>query len=168
MENLAMNDLAIKALNDRLTRILPAQVRACLDELNDEQIWWRPNESSNSIGNLILHVSGSLRHYLAYQIGGIDYSRDRQAEFNERRNLSKEELLNTFNQMVEEVAQTISTFDSTRLSESSSEPGYNPTLYHSFLNATMHLAVHTGQIVYIAKMLKEGAINEIWIKAHRG
>ncbi|MEW6128403.1 MAG: DUF1572 family protein [Acidobacteriota bacterium] len=167
MENDGFNEVVLQTLKERLTKILPNQIRACLDELSEDQIWWRPNESSNSIGNLILHVSGSLKHYLAHQIGGIEYSRNRSAEFAERSNLPKAELLNIFNQMITEVSQTIDSFAASRFLEESSEPHYNPTLFHAFLNATIHLAVHTGQIVFIAKMLKEGAVEEIWIKSFR-
>src|SRR2546421_5472915 len=61
---------ALESLRTRITRVFPAQIRQCIEALDDEQIWWRPNEGENSIGNLVLHVSGSLNHYLNRQIGG--------------------------------------------------------------------------------------------------
>ncbi|HEV2722606.1 MAG TPA: DUF1572 family protein, partial [Thermoanaerobaculia bacterium] len=66
---------ALDALRARITAVFPAQVRQCVEALDDEQIWWRPNETSNSIGNIVIHLSGSLNHYLNKQIGGIDYNR---------------------------------------------------------------------------------------------
>ena len=49
-----MNDIALAALRSRVTGVFPAQVRAALASLTEEQVWWRPNEKSNSIGNLVL------------------------------------------------------------------------------------------------------------------
>ena len=167
MANENFDDLVLQSLKSRISKILPTQIRACLDELNEEQIWWRPNESSNSIGNLVLHLSGSLTHFIARGIGGIDYERNRPAEFNDRRNLPKEELLAIFNKMIEQVSQTLDAFDTSRFLETTDEPSYNPTVFNTIFNVAIHLATHTGQIVFVTKMLKEGAVDEIWIKAHK-
>src|SRR5205823_8124238 len=90
----------LASLRARITKVFPAQIRECLAKLDDEQIWWRPNESSNSVGNLVIHLAGSLNHFLNRQLGGFDYDRDRAAEFAERRHIPKDELLATFDEMV--------------------------------------------------------------------
>ncbi|HEX6160895.1 MAG TPA: DinB family protein [Thermoanaerobaculia bacterium] len=62
-----MSDLAsitLAALRSRITGVFPSQIRSAIDSLSDEQIWWRPNEESNSIGNLMLHLAGSVQLYL--------------------------------------------------------------------------------------------------------
>jgi hypothetical protein len=168
MANENFDDLVMESLKSRITKILPTQIRACLDELNEEQIWWRPNETSNSIGNLVIHLSGSLSHYIVRGIGGIEYQRNRLAEFSERRQLPKEELLALFNGMMSQVTQALDAFDTSRFFEPTDEPNYNATKFNTIFNVAIHLATHTGQIVFITKMLKEGAIYEIWIKAHKG
>src|SRR5438552_4022352 len=48
-------------------------------ELSEEQLWWRPNEESNSVGNLVLHVRGAVLHFLCRGVGGFEYERDRAA-----------------------------------------------------------------------------------------
>src|SRR5262245_65261264 len=101
------DELVLQALRSRITTILPAQITSCLEELSEEQIWWRPNESSNSVGNLVLHLSGSLRHYLSRSIGGIEYERNRPAEFSERRAVPKEELLKIFNETIAQAKQIL-------------------------------------------------------------
>ncbi len=159
--------LVLESMKSRITKILPTQIRACLEELTEEQIWWRPNESSNSIGNLVIHLAGSLTHFIARGIGGMEYERNRLAEFSERRKLSKEELLTIFNTMMEQVSQTLEAFDTSHFLEPTDEPNYNPTKFNTIFNVAIHLATHTGQIVFITKMLKEGAVYEIWIKAHK-
>ena len=44
------------------------KIERCLDQLSDADIWWRPNEASNSIGNLILHLCGNVTMWI---IGGV-------------------------------------------------------------------------------------------------
>src|SRR6478736_7925676 len=83
---------ALEALRVRITKVLPSQIRSCLDQLNDNQIWWRPNDQTNSVGNLTLHVCGAVMHFLCRGVGGHDYQRDRPAEF-ATNSLSKPELL---------------------------------------------------------------------------
>lgn len=165
------NDLgavALNALRGRITRIIPAQIRECVQELNEEQLWWRPNEASNSVGNLVLHVSGSMRHYLSRGVGGIEYHRDRPAEFTERGPVSKEELLRTFDETVAQATRVLDSFDTARFLEATDEQNYVPTVFDLIFNIAIHLATHAGQIVYITKMLKEGSVDELWIRAHKG
>lgn len=162
-----LSNVALEALRGRITRILPAQIRACLEELTEEQLWWRPNEQTNSVGNLVLHVSGSMRHYLSRGVGGLEYERDRPAEFAERGPLTKERLLLTFDESISQATQTLEAFDTSRFLDLSDEPNYVPTIFDVIFNIAIHLATHAGQIVYVTKMLKEGSLDELWIKAHR-
>ena len=53
--------------------------------LTDAQVWWRPNEASNSIGNLILHLSGNVRQWIVGGVGRQPNERNRQLEFDERK-----------------------------------------------------------------------------------
>ena len=163
-----LGEVALAALLGRITRILPAQIRTCVEELTEEQLWWRPNEQSNSVGNLVLHLSGSMRHYLSRGVGGIEYNRDRPAEFAERGPVPKLQLLANFDETISQAAGILSTFETTRFLSPTEEPDYVPTVFDLIFNIAIHLATHTGQIVYITKMLKEGSIDELWIKAHKG
>jgi uncharacterized damage-inducible protein DinB len=160
-----LNSVALEAFRQRIVTNLPGQIRHCVEELSDEQIWWRGNDESNSIGNLVLHVSGSIRHYLCRGIGGFAYDRDRPAEFAERGPMPRQRLLSIFDETIDIARQTLESFDASRLTEASGEPGYQPTLFDQILGVVLHLTIHTGQIVYATKMLKEGSVNELWIKA---
>src|ERR1700687_570420 len=164
-ESAAANTLDF--VRSRISRILPAQIRECVDQLTEEQIWWRPNEKSNSVGNLILHLSGSLNHYLNFEIGGIAYQRDRPQEFAERRPVPKEELLHIFNDMVDNAAATLDRITVDQLSNPSKQPKMFASLAEDLLQVATHLASHTGQIVWITKMLREGVIEELWIRTNR-
>jgi hypothetical protein len=162
-----MNDIALAAFRSRVTGVFPAQVRAALASLTEEQVWWRPNEKSNSIGNLVLHLTGSLNYYLNRNLGDIAYDRDRAAEFAERRPVPKTVLLALFDDMVSKAEHTFDLLTPNSLVAPSPEPTMHAIAFEDLLNVTTHLATHTGQIVWIAKMLNEGAVDEVWIKTHR-
>src|SRR5712691_10780086 len=106
-----LNSVALEALRERITRILPSQIRTCIEELSEEQLWWRPNEQANSVGNLVLHLSGSMRHYLSRGVGGLEYERHRPAEFAERGPISKQQLLATFDQTICQAAHILGSFE---------------------------------------------------------
>jgi hypothetical protein len=161
-----LQTVALESLRVRVTKVLPQQILACLDELTDEQIWWRPNEDSNSIGNLTLHLAGSLNHFLNRAFGGIAYNRDRAAEFAERRTIPKAELRAVFENMVRNADRTFGMLSSQNLLANSPEALHN-TVYEDLVGIAVHMSTHAGQIVWITKMLRGASMNDIWMKAHR-
>ena len=46
----------------------------------DDDLWWRPNETSNSAGNLVLHLTGNVRQWIGEALVGIPSHRDRDAD----------------------------------------------------------------------------------------
>jgi uncharacterized damage-inducible protein DinB len=158
---------ALESLRLRITKVLPTEVHDCLGLLDDEQIWWRPNEQSNSIGNIVLHVTGSLNYYLNKNLGGIDYNRDREAEFAERRSIPKAELLALFDDMVAKAEQTLDALTLERLGDPSPEPKMHKSVMEDVINIAVHLANHVGQILWITKMLRGSAVQDVWMAAHK-
>jgi len=162
-----ISGLALAALSTRIGKVFPAQIRSCLEQLSEEQIWWRPNNESNSVGNLVLHIRGAVLHFLAHRIGGFEFSRDRPSEFSEQGPLPKEQLLASFDEMVEKASQTLASLDASRLAEPSTEPEYYSIILEDLIGIAVHFANHTGQIIYVTKMLKEGSIQNLWGQTHR-
>ena len=158
---------ALDSLRVRVTKVLPEQVRDCMEMLDEEQIWWRPNEQSNSIGNIVIHISGSLNHYLNRNVGGFEYTRDRDAEFAERRHIPKDELRAIFDDMVSKAETTFDSLTLERLGDPSPEPRLQRLVIDDLIAIASHFANHTGQIVWITKMLAGGAVDEVWIRAHK-
>ena len=162
-----LRPVMLDSLRSRITRIFPAQVRAAVEMLSDEEIWWRPNESSNSVGNLVLHLSGSLNHYLNRNLGGLDYNRDREAEFAERRQIPRAELMATFDEMVANAEKTFDALTPERLEEPSPEPRMSEYVLQDLIGVLSHVSAHAAQILWIAKMLHDGGAGEVWMKTHR-
>src|SRR3984885_5810086 len=73
--------LFLEFSREKLLRQYWPRLRECVEPLTDEQVWWRPNEASNSIGNLILHLNGNVGQWLVDSFNGADDRRDRPAEF---------------------------------------------------------------------------------------
>jgi uncharacterized damage-inducible protein DinB len=162
-----MNDILLSALRVRITAVFPAQIRAAVEPLTDEQFWWRPNEGSNSIGNLIVHLTGSLNHFLNRNLGGIAFDRDREAEFAEREGRPKADVLAAFDDMVAKAIQTFASMTPETLAAPSPEPKMITLVVEDLLNIAVHVSTHTGQIVWIAKMFDGTALHEVWMKSHR-
>ena len=105
-------------------------------------------------------------HFLCRGVGGHDYQRDRPAEF-ATSSLPKSQLLSTLDEMIEKAEQTFASLDPTRLRDESTEPTYYSTVFEDLFGVAIHMAVHTGQIVYVTKLLKEGSINDLWTQTHK-
>src|SRR5215471_7777101 len=84
------------------------RVRGCVESLTDEQVWWRPNDSSNSIGNLLLHLNGNVRQWLIVSFKRSKDTRDRPAEFNERNQIPTAALLDQLSATVQEASEILS------------------------------------------------------------
>src|SRR5437773_797674 len=72
-------------------------------ELTDEQIWWRPNDASNSIGNLLLHLCGNARQWIVAGVGGAAGARDREQEFSARDRISRAALIERLERTLSDV-----------------------------------------------------------------
>jgi uncharacterized damage-inducible protein DinB len=152
----------LQVARSRLVVHQTEQLRACLQALDDQQIWWRPNEGANSIGNLVLHLCGSTRYYIGHVLGRSGYVRDRDAEFAERTMIPKTELLQRINETVTEADRVLSSFDPDRLLDTVESMGKPTSGAQVILHALIHYAAHVGQIVYATKMLRAGALDDIW------
>ena len=146
----------------RLCVHLTGQIRTCLAALKIEQIWWRPNESSNAIGNLVLHCVGSTRFYIGHVVGERGFVRDRQAEFAERRELPAAELRTRLDGAAAEADEVLSQVDPARLIETTERTPKPMTLIEVINLQLAHYALHAGQIAYATKLLDAGAVHEIW------
>jgi uncharacterized damage-inducible protein DinB len=131
-----------------------AKIEKSLELLSDEDIWWRPHESDNSVGNLLLHLSGNVRQWIISGVGGAKDTRERQKEFNERRQISKKELLEKLRTTVEEADHVLAGFDVTKLLDVKHIQNYDVTCMYAIAHVVEHFSGHAGQIIYITKLRK--------------
>lgn len=134
-----------------LTDYLP-KIEQCAALLSDEQIWWRANPESNSIGNLLLHLSGNVRQWIVVGLGGAPDKRDRDAEFARRKIIPRDELIQLLRQTLNEVDATLATFDSKRLTERFTIQKSDVSALAAIFHVVEHFSMHTGQIIMLTKM----------------
>ena len=137
-------------LNDYLPKI-----EKCLELLSDEQIWWRANSSSNSIGNLLLHLSGNVRQWIVVGLGGATDTRDRDAEFAQRDMVPRPELQDRLRRTLREADQTLAGFETGRLLDQFTIQGTEVIALTAILHVVEHFSMHTGQIILISKMFAD-------------
>jgi uncharacterized damage-inducible protein DinB len=121
--------------------------------LSTEQLWRKPYPYGNSIGHLLLHLTGNLNYYIGAQIAGTGYVRDRDREFNETEKKPKEQVLAGFDRAIAMVAATIRTQSAEDLTAPYSanlEPHANDR-FTAFMRMAAHAYHHVGQIIYLSK-----------------
>lgn len=125
-----------------------------LDSLTQEQIWWRPNEASNSIGNLLLHLNGNIRQWILAPLGGIANTRDRDAEFAERSELDAAMLRSKLDETLQEFNRIVSHLTPPDLLKTYTIQRYERvTALAAIYHVVEHFSMHCGQILYITKLL---------------
>ena len=136
-----------------------AKITAALAGLNEEQIWWRPNAASNSIGNLLLHLAGNARQWIVAGVGGAPDVRARAAEFAAQQTLGKHALLARLSETLAEVDAVLARL-ATEAAQSDAPlqrvcvpQGFPQSVLDAVFHVVEHFSYHTGQIVYLAKQL---------------
>jgi len=129
------------------------KIERCLEKLSDEQIWWRANEESNSIGNLILHLCGNARQWIICGVGGAPDARDRDSEFAQRERIPRDELLMLLRSTLSEVQTTLANLDPSILLEHRKIQGNDVEILEAIFHVTEHFSMHAGQIFLLTKIL---------------
>lgn len=133
-------------------------VHKALEQIEEEEVWKRPNENSNSIGNLILHLCGNITQYAISSLGNQADIRERDAEFAAREGFSKETLLSKLKATVEKAKETIAQAPEEELLRSRGVQGYQYTGIGIIIHVVEHYSYHTGQIAFWVKLLKDRSL----------
>ncbi len=129
-----------------------------VDGLSDEQFWRKPYPYGNSVGHLVLHLTGNLNYYIGAQISETGYVRDRAREFTDQQPPSKEEVLKAFDRAMAMVAATIRNQragDWGKAYTAEREPEAKDR-FNILLRSAGHAYHHVGQIIYLTRELARG------------
>ena len=137
------------------------KIERCLETLSDDDVWWRPHETSNSIGNLLLHLRGNVGQWIVGGVGRREFERQRQREFDERSPLAARELLAQLQVTLAEADDVLRGLDAATLVELRHIQHYDVTVLEAIYHVVEHFGMHTGQIIVIAKM-RTGADLKLW------
>ena len=131
------------------------RIEKCLAMLNEEEVWKKPNPSSNSVGNLVLHLSGNIRQWITSSLGNIEDVRDRDLEFSTTEGFSKEELLSKILETVEEANNTLKNLKKDDLLAKKLVQGYDISGIGIIIHVVEHYSYHAAQIAFWTKFLKD-------------
>ena len=138
---------------DQLLNKYWPRLKTCVEPMTVEQVWWRPNEASNSAGNLILHLSGNVTQWLVTSFNKSDDRRNRPEEFAANGGLTATELLSHLGATIAEAERVLSRLTVEELLASYEIQGYHMRGLDAVYHVIEHFSLHYGQISYIAKSL---------------
>ena len=130
------------------------RLKKCLAELNEEEIWHRPNGHSNSVGNLVLHLCGNARQWIISGLGGQADTRQRQQEFDERGLLPTSYLLEMLEQLQEDMEAVFQEIEPAGLLRPRPVQTFQETGLSVLIHVIEHFSYHVGQATYFVKSLK--------------
>lgn len=142
------------------------KIEHCLDQLGDEDVWWRQHESHNSIQNILTHLCGNVRQWIIHGAVGEPDVRHRASEFADRQPLAKSEVLRRLRETLTQAERVLEEFPPDRLLEPRHIQGFNTTVLAAIFDSVSHFVGHTHQIVYIARLRLGDAYRFQWEPAN--
>ncbi|MBP6184894.1 MAG: DUF1572 family protein [Saprospiraceae bacterium] len=129
------------------------RIRTCIAQLDQDQIWYRPNAEMVSIGNLILHLHGNARQWILHTLCGIQWERDRDKEFSELGPLPVGELSRLLDGLEQDLKQYVVTIEEEALLQSYDVQIFHETGVAILVHVIEHFSYHTGQIARDTKRM---------------
>ena len=136
----------------------PTKIQRCLDVLPADAIWRRDDDASNSIGNLLLHLSGNIGQWIVSGVGGAPDARHRRAEFDAREGDDGAALMARLLDTVRAADAVLASLDAVRLAERRSIQGRDVTVLDAVYHVVEHFSMHTGQIILLTKRFAPGRV----------
>lgn len=129
-------------------------IQKSLDEISEEELWLKPNQSLNSIANLILHLCGNITQYIISSLGETEDIRNRDLEFSTNAGSNKSEILGKLVETVSTAKRVIFDTSIEKLLKTRSVQGFSFSGVGVIIHAVEHYSYHTGQIAFWVKQLK--------------
>ena len=128
------------------------RVQRCVEELPEEFVWWRAHETNNSVGNLLLHLTGNVRQFVIAALGGSPDTRDKVREFATREHTPKAVLLAQLQEALLETDRILSTLEPRRLLTVITVQNRERSVLEVLSVVVEHFALHVGQIIFVTKL----------------
>jgi hypothetical protein len=134
---------------------LRSAVRQIAEPLSDEQLWRKPIDPGNSVGHLMLHLTGNLNHFVGAQLGKTGYVRDREREFTDGHPPPRGQLLANLDGAVATFRRVVEGLSADDLAKPHPEARFGSVL-KALIHLTSHFALHRGQMTYISRLVQQG------------
>ncbi len=132
------------------------KIEHCLKQLNDEQVWWRPNpeikqSEMNSIANLMLHLSGNIRQYIVSGLGGAADVRNRPLEFTDRSRRPKSEILETLRSTIADADAALAKLTAADLLSTRHIQASDVNATKALFKCLTHFHGHVQEIIHLTR-----------------
>lgn len=144
----ALND----AIRDELDAAL-SRIAHCVNQLSEDQVWWRPPQGMNAIGNLLLHLTGNVKQVMADNLTGAPDTRNRPAEFSARDAIPKAELLRRLTESVQMAKAAFVDATDERLAQVKRVNNFDWTGIGAAVRCAAHLRGHAQEIIHMTREL---------------
>jgi len=141
-----------------LVREYSTKIQRCLDVLPAEMLWRRDDESENSVGNLLLHLSGNVRQWIVSGVGGAPDARQRSSEFGAREGAGAQELMAGLLATLRQADEVLASLDERLLGEARRIQGRDVNVLDAVYHVVEHFSMHTGQIILLTKRYAPGRV----------
>lgn len=129
------------------------KIEHCLNQIDEDQVWKRLIDSGNSIGNQLLHMAGNLQQWAVSGVGGTEDNRTREEEFSARGGMTKSELLDRLQHVVQQADKVLETISEDRWLEHVTIQGFETSVHSAINHTTSHFVGHTHQIILTTRVL---------------
>lgn len=148
-----VNQLLIKEVETRIIECGIYRIISCVEKLKEDQLYFRPNDNSNSINNQILHLDGNVRQWLISTMSAAADSRLRPNEFDSKNRKSKTVLIEILYDLERDIRKILVNMEAIDLTKRQTVQCYDESNLSIIVHVIEHFSYHVGQITYITKML---------------
>jgi len=150
-----MQETLLREVRRRLFDEGVPRLKKCLDQLTDKEVWQRPNAHSNSMGNLVLHLTGNVRQWIIAGLDEQEDTRQRESEFEERGPVDREKMLIELDAVMAQVEGVLNRLTPEKLLQQFEVQGFQETGIGILVHVVEHFSYHVGQMTYYVKALKD-------------
>ena len=141
-----------------LVREYPTKIQRCLDVLPAAVLWRRDDATENSVGNLLLHLSGNVRQWIVSGVGGAPDARQRSTEFDTREGGGAADLMAALLGTLHEADEVLASLHERALGEARRIQGRDVNVLDAVYHVVEHFSMHTGQIILLTKRYALGRV----------
>ena len=157
--NQSLDEIFVAKSRYWLSKEYPIKLRHCVNALPQSAVWARPNATSNSVGNLLVHLAGNVTEWILGGVGGQTISRNRAAEFAQTEGRDGSRLLDDLETVLQKADGVLADLTADDLSRSVTIQGRRTTVLSAVYHVVEHFSMHTGQIVLLTKIYAPDSIH---------
>ncbi|MFT6983227.1 MAG: putative damage-inducible protein DinB [Crocinitomicaceae bacterium] len=149
MQDHLIKEFEIRVFDESYTRI-----SKCLNILNEDEIWYSPNDKITTVGNTVLHLIGNARQWIITGIGKEEDNRERDDEFKVDSRVSKVELERALAELQKDVEPVLFGLNNNQINKITNVQGFEVSGFSILIHVIEHFSYHTGQISLLTKLMK--------------